>query len=220
MWINVYREIVRKIDTDHRLLSLENMNLPAAVYTQCPICKEETLHRVIKGKLGEKKPKVLEALVKCSQCDHIHQDVIRAERKTVIPLILSEQESSLKTEMELPENEIIQIDSEYHLDRNLIKITAIEVGNKRVLEAKATDISTLWAKKFDRIKLKISINKGSRTLKRTIWAVPDEEFFIGDVMRIKGLNLAIHAIKTKDKRIKKGSVAARDIVRLYAKAVR
>ena len=62
--------------------------------------------------------------------------------------------------------------------------------------------------------------KGAKTLKRTLWAVPEEEFFIGDVMRIKGLRLAIHAIKTKDKKVKKGSVAARDIVRMYAKVVR
>jgi uncharacterized Zn finger protein len=195
------------------------MNAPSAVYTQCPLCKAETLHRVIKGKVGEKKT-VLEALVKCSQCDHVHQDVIRAQRQVQIPVILSEQQTSQKTVMEVPENEIIKVDSEFQLDRNNIKITSIEVGNKRVPEAEANEISTLWAMKFDKIKLKISINKGSKTLNRTIWAVPDEEFFIGDVMKIKGLSLAIHAIKTRDKKVKKGSVVARDIVRLYAKAVR
>ncbi len=195
------------------------MKPPAAVYTQCPMCKEETLHRVIKGRMGEKKT-VLEALVKCSQCDYVHPDVIRGEITVSIPLILSEQERSQKTEMEFPEKEIIKVNSEFQLKRNIIKIASIEVGNKRVSEAQANEITTLWAKKFDRIKLKISINKGSKTLNRTIWAVPDEEFFIGDVMRIKGLNLAIHAIKTKDKKVKKGSVAARDIIRLYAKAVR
>lgn len=196
------------------------MNIPAAVYTQCPVCKDETLHRVIKGKMGEKKTPVLEALVKCSRCSHVHQDVIRAERQITISLILSDQQTSQKTKMEFPENEIVKVNSEYQFDRNTIKITGIEVGNKRIMQAKAGEIDTLWAKKFDRIKLKISINKGSKTLNRTIWAVPDEEFFIGDVMRIKGMNLAIHAIKTKEKKVKKGSVAARDIVRLYAKAVR
>jgi uncharacterized Zn finger protein len=195
------------------------MKLPAAVYTQCPMCKEETLHRVIKGRMGEKKT-VLDALVKCSQCDHVHPDVIHGEVTVTVPLILSEQERSQKTEMEFPEKDVIKVNSEFQLDRNTIKITSIEVGNKRVSEAQANEITTLWAKKFDRIKLKISINKGSKTLNRTIWAVPDEEFFIGDVMRIKGLNLAIHAIKTKEKKVKKGSVAARDIIRLYAKAVR
>jgi uncharacterized Zn finger protein len=196
------------------------MELPSAVYTQCPICGEETLHRVIKGKIGKKKNVVLEALVKCSQCSHIHKDVIRSEKQITVPLILSEQNSSQKTEMEFSENEVIKLDNEYKLDRNTIKITAIEMEKRRVEEAFAKDITTLWAKKFDMIKLKISINKGSKTLTRTIWAVPEEEFFVGDVMRIKGLNLAIHAIKTKYKKIKIGSVQAQDIVRLYAKAVR
>ena len=184
------------------------------------MCKEETLHRVLKGKLGGKKNRVLEALVKCSKCSHIHQEVIRTPRHVVIPLILSEQNISQKTEIEFSESEIIKIQNEYQFDKNSIKITGIEVENKRVTEAKAKEIRTLWAKKFDMIKLKISINKGAKTLKRTLWAVPEEEFFIGDVMIIKGLRLAIHAIKTKDKKIKKGSVAARDIVRMYAKAVR
>jgi uncharacterized Zn finger protein len=196
------------------------MKTPAAVYTQCPICKEETLHRLLKGKLGGRKSPVLEAVVKCSKCNHVHSDVIRAARKISIPLILSEQDVSQKTEMEFSQDESIKVDNEYQLGRNTIRISGIEIENKRVQEAIAKEIKTLWAKKFDRIKLKISINKGEKTLNRTVWAVPDEEFFIGDVMRIKGLNLAIHAIKTKDKKVKKGSVAARDIVRLYAKAVR
>jgi predicted Zn finger-like uncharacterized protein len=196
------------------------MQPPKAVYTECPMCKEETLHRVLKGKLGGKKNRVLDALVKCSKCSHIHSDVIRAERQVVIPLILSEQKISQKTEIEFSEDELIKIENEYQLNRNSIKITGIEIENKRVNEAKAKDIRTLWAKKFDMIKLKISINKGAKTLKRTVWAVPEEEFFIGDVMRIKGLSLVIHAIKTHDKKVKKGSVAARDIVRLYAKAIR
>lgn len=196
------------------------MKPPAAVYALCPSCKKETLHRVLKGKLQGKKGTVLEAVIKCSKCNHVHADVIRATSEISIPLILSEQDVSQKTEMEFPENETIVLDNEYQLGRNTIKITGIEIANKRVSEAVAKDIKTLWAKKFDRIKLKISINKGERTLNRTVWAVPDEEFFIGDVMRIKGLNLVIHAIKTKDKKVKKGSVAARNIVRLYAKAVR
>jgi uncharacterized Zn finger protein len=196
------------------------MELPSAVYAQCPLCRKETLHRVIKGKIGNRKNLVLDALVKCSKCNHIHPDTIRAEKYISVPLIISEQNSSQKTEIEFSENEEIKLGNEYKMDRNTIKITAIEIRDKRVSEANAKDITTLWAKKFDMIKLKISVNKGSKTLTRTIWAVPEEEFFIGDVMRIKGLNLAIHAIKTKNKKVKFGSVPAKDIVRLYAKAVR
>lgn len=196
------------------------MELPSAIYIECPTCKEETLHRVIKGSIGEKKGLVVDALVKCSKCGLRHPSVIRAERSTTIPVIVSELESSQKNEIELPEQDTIHVGDEYQLDRGLVKITAIDTKKGRVKSSLAKDVTTLWAKKFDRLKLKVSINKGSKTLTRIIWAVPDEEFFVGDVMRVKGLNFAIHRIKTKNKNLKKGSAEARDIVRLYGKTVR
>ena len=191
-----------------------------ALYVECPACEEETLHRVIKASIGEKNGVVVDALVKCGKCGLRHPSVIRADRFITIPLIVSEQDTSQKNEIELSAQETIHVGDEYHHDRGEIKITAIETKKGRVKSSIAKDVKTLWAKKFDRLKLKVSINKGSRTLTRTIWAVPDEEFFIGEVMRIKGLNFTIHRIKTHDKSLKRGSAAARDIVRLYGKIVR
>jgi predicted Zn finger-like uncharacterized protein len=196
------------------------MDMPGALYIECPSCGEETLHRVIKGTIGGKKGFMVDALVKCGDCGHRHTSVIRAEKFITIPVIVSEQKISRKSEIELSQKEIIHIGDEYQLGRGQIKITAIETKSGRVMESPAKDVTTIWAKKFDRLKLKVSINKGSKTMVRTLWAVPDEEFFIGDVMRIKGLNFAIHSIKTKQKNLKKGSAQARDIVRLYGKVVR
>ncbi len=196
------------------------MNLPSALYVECPSCREETLHRVIKGKIGEKKGYIVDALVKCSKCGHKHSTVIRTEKSITIPVIVSELDSSRKAEIELQEGEFIDVGNEYILGRGTIKITAIETKGGRVKSSVAKDVATLWAMKFDRLKLKMSINKGSRTLARTIWALPDEEFFVGDVMRIKGVNVAIHSIKTKNGQIKSGGAEARDIVRLYAKIIR
>ncbi len=210
----------RKLNTKYRILPNENMELPGALYIECPNCGEETLHRIIKGSIGEKKGIVVDALVKCSKCGLRHPSVIRGERFTTIPVIVSELSSSQKNEIELSEQETIHLGGEYQLDRGLVKITAIDTKKGRVKSSLAKDVTTLWAKKFDRLKLNVSINKGSRTLTRTIWAVPDEEFFIGDVMRIKGLSFTIHRIKTHNKSLKIGSAVARDIVRLYGKIVR
>ncbi len=196
------------------------MEVPKAIYTECSLCGEETLHRVIKGSLGEKKSLVLDALVKCKKCGHKHTCIIRAAKQKVIPVIISEQDISQKSELEISPTDTVLVDDEYQTKSGVIKITAIETESSRVNSATAKDIKTLWAKKFDKIKLKISINKVAKTFTRTVWAVPDEEFFIGDVMTIKGLSFTIHSIKTKDRRIKRGSVEARDIVRLYGKVVR
>lgn len=210
----------RKLNTNYRISPSENMDMPGALYIECPSCQEETLHRVIKGTIGEKKGLVVDALVKCGNCGHKHTSVIRAEKFITIPVIVSEQKISRKNEIELASREIIHIGDEYQLDRGQIKITAIETKKGRVEESPAKEVTTIWAKKFDRLKLKVSINKGTKTMVRTLWAVPDEEFFVGDVMRIKGLSFVIHSIKTKHKNIKRGSVQAREIVRLYGKVVR
>lgn len=175
---------------------------------------------MIKGKIRGKKVVVLEGLFKCSKCGNKHIGDLKSEKVKTIPVIVSEEARSQKNEIELPSENLIEIGNEFELGRGTIKITAIEIESGRVDKSKVADIRTLWAKKFDKLKLKISVNKGSKTLTRTLWAVPEEEFFIGDVMRIKGLNLTIHAIKTKSGKVRKGSVQAKDIVRLYAKAIR
>ena len=209
----------RKINSEYNILSWENMDLPNALYHECRRCAEETLHRVIKGRIGEKKL-VVEAVLKCQKCGHVHPGVIRAERFLTVPVILSDLNISKKSEIELSEQKTIQTGDEFLLDGGTIKITAIETKKGRIKSSVAKDVIALWAKRFDRLKLKVSINRGSRTLSRTIWAVPDEEFFVGDVVRIKGDNVAIHIIKTKNKHLKKGSAQARDIIRLYGKIVR
>ena len=195
------------------------MDVPSAIYIQCPSCGEETLHRVIKGKMGEKKQLTLEALVKCSQCGHRYNTVIKEEKPVTIPLIVSEGADSKKDSIKLASAETVERGTEYQLDRGTIKITGIETKRGRVDSAQARDIATLWAKKFDRLKIRVSINKGSKTFSRVIWAVPDEEICVGDIIRIKGDSVAIHSIKTERRHIKKGSAEARDIVRLYAKIV-
>lgn len=196
------------------------MDLPAALYIECPSCGEETLHRVIKGKTGGKGDVVAEALVKCTKCSYKHTSTVRAKRLLSVPIIISEDQASKKSEIELKESETVKVGNEYLIDRDTIKITAIETEGSRVKSSITEKITTLWAKKYNRLKIKVSVNKGSRTLTRTIWAVPDEEFFVGDVMRIKGLDFVIHRIKTKDKNLKIGSAEARDIIRLYGKIVR
>jgi uncharacterized Zn finger protein len=196
------------------------MDLPSALYTGCPSCGEETLHRVVKGKISEKKGFIIDAVVKCSQCGHTHASVIKAEKNLTIPVIVSELESSIKKEIELSENDTVSVGDEFLLDKGRIKIASIETKKGRVNSSQAKDVITLWAKTFDRLRLKISINKGSRTFTRTVWAVPDEEFFVGDVMRIKGDNIVIHRIKTQHKILKQGSAEARNIVRLYGKIAR
>jgi uncharacterized Zn finger protein len=196
------------------------MLVPNAIFVECTFCQEETKHRVIKGKFSDKKQLVLDAVVKCNQCQNTHHKLIKEEKPVEVPLILSKMNKSTKKTIEIKGNEMVELKGEYLVDGSRLIITAIETKDRRVESALAKNIRTLWAKEIDKIQLGVSINAGSRTLSRKITAVPDELFNIGDILTIKGSNFAIHRIKTTERILKKGGAIAQDIVRLYCKRVK
>ncbi len=51
-------------------------------------------------------------------------------------------------------------------------------------------------------------------------AVPDEEFFIGDILELNKKQVAIHSIRIEERTIRTGSALARDVVRVYGAVVR
>jgi uncharacterized Zn finger protein len=87
-------------------------------------------------------------------------------------------------------------------------------------EATAREISTIWGKRFDKVRVKISVNKTSKTLAAEIFALPDEEFYVGDTFTVGKDDVVIHYIKTKEGMVRNGGVPARDIVRIYTKCMR
>lgn len=195
------------------------MTIPNALYLDCPSCGENAVHEVLRGKMG-KKQDTLEATVKCQECGHTYTTVVREPESIKIPIIVSDRSKSHKEEIELIEDEILSVGDEIFLGESQLLVTAIESKGKRVENCEPADIDTIWAKKFDRVIVKISINKHTQTIPAELEALPDEEFYVGDLMTIGTEKVAIHSIKTESGTVRRGSVEARNIVRIYAKAVR
>lgn len=195
------------------------MTIPNALYLDCPSCGENAVHEVLRGKMG-KKQDTLEATVKCQECGHTYTTVVREPESIKIPIIVSDRSESHKEEIELMEDEILSVGDEIFLGESQLLVTAIESKGKRVENREPADIDTIWAKKFDRVIVKISINKHTQTIPAELEALPDEEFYVGDLMTIGTEKVAIHSIKTESGTVRRGSVEARNIVRIYAKAVR
>ena len=86
--------------------------------------------------------------------------------------------------------------------------------------ALAKDVTAIWAKRFDKVHVKVSINDVHKTIPAEVDALPEEEFFIGDLMTIGRYDVVITQIKTRDAMARRGAVMARDIVRIYAKRAR
>jgi uncharacterized Zn finger protein len=193
--------------------------IPNSLYLDCPSCGEKTLHEVLKGRLS-KGHDVLETTVKCQTCGHIHNTVVREPKTVNVPIIVSEMGQSKRFEFEFGEEEMVALEEELFVGDANVVITAIEKGDKRVSHSPANEISTLWAKRFDKVRVKISVNKNTKTMAAEVFALPEEEFFVGDLMTIGRDEVVIHSIKVDDGMVRTGGVAARDIVRIYAKTAR
>ena len=65
--------------------------------------------------------------------------------------------------------------------------------------------------------MKISVNDNRRTIPLRIDAEPDDEFGVGMTLSFENFDAQIHAIKTVDRLVRRGSAEAREIRRVYAK---
>ena len=199
------------------------MEFPSAIHVLCSNCNTETLHKVLKGRVGKSKQLTLDCTIKCTDCGFIQQTTITEKKLISVPVIMSILEKSKQTSVELHPDEELLVGQELILDEQNVVITSLEVNNKRVEHATGKDVSTIWTKatEFDgKVKVKVSAHKGSNTISHTIDALPDEEFFIGDILRISRYRVAIYKIKTQTTMVKYDGAVARDIVRIYGRVIR
>jgi uncharacterized Zn finger protein len=193
--------------------------IPNSLYIECPNCGEKTLHEVLRGKISNGGD-VLETTVKCQKCDTVHSVVVREPKSITLPIIVSEMDQSRKLTFEFGSDELVSVGDELFVGDANVVVTSIEKDKARVSSAVAGEITTIWAKRFDNIRVKISVNKTSKTLAAEITALPDEEFYVGDTFTVGKDQVVIHTIKTNTGTVRNGGAAARDIIRIYAKCMR
>jgi len=196
------------------------MTVPTSILVECPICRKETMHEVLAGKLGGKTQTVLDSTVRCRECGQVHHAIMKAEKPISLPVIISWLEKSERSSITLGPDEALSVDDEVMCGDNPVLVTSIESNGARVSKAKAREIQTVWGKKFDKVRVPVSVSHLGKSYPEHILAVPDEEFFIGDILEVGKREVVIHAIKIKDKSLRTGGAAARDIVRMYASIVR
>ncbi|MBU1158397.1 MAG: hypothetical protein KKE24_03560 [Candidatus Thermoplasmatota archaeon] len=193
---------------------------PASISAECPICREETLHEILTGKVAGKAKAVLDCTAKCRQCGQVHHITLSEDKPVEIPVIVSWLKDSKKASVVFGPDEVIFVDDEIMCAETPALITSIESKGARVKRCKAKNIDTIWAKKFDKIRVPFSINHQGKSYSDHVMAVPDEEFIIGDMVEISKKQVVIHSIKLENRVFRRGSALARDIVRVYGNLVR
>jgi len=196
------------------------MTTPASISVECPICKEETLHEVLSGKMGGKAQAVMDSTVRCRQCGQVHHIVVKCEKPVEIPVIISWLTQSKKSSISLGPGEVVCVEDEIMCGDEPVLVTAIESKGARPRKAKARDIETIWGKRFEKVRVMFSISQAGKSFSEHVLAVPDAEFFVGDMITFGKREVVIHTIKTKGRVLRKGGAPAREIVRVYGNIVR
>lgn len=195
------------------------MEPPSALHLECPTCGRAP-HRVLRGRLSQGQEVVLEGVFRCLRCGQTRSETYREWAPLRLPLIVSEGEASRRMSVDLLPDEEIRVGDALEVAEGEVQVTAIEVGEKRVREARAAEITALWSKRADRTRVKFSLNKGRRTVAYEVEALPEEEFEVGDLVRLGRDRGVIHRIRTDRGLVREGAVPARAIVRVYCKEVR
>ena len=195
------------------------MAAPSAFVLHCDTCGDVP-HRVLRGKVGGRDEIVFEGVVKCSKCGTVRSVVTREPRPIQVPLIVSFLETSERTSLEFSPDEPVELGQEIELADTRLEVTAIEVKGRRMEAALAKEVSTLWAKRTDRVRVKFSVNKRNRTVPHEVLAAPDEEFEVGEIVDLGRDRAIVHHIRTQYRTIRQGRVRADEIVRMYGRVVR
>jgi len=194
---------------------------PWALYVECKQCGETTLHEVLKGKEREGSGSfVVDGVFKCKKCGGVRQTSVSEEKPVVLQVVLSDGEGSRKSTITVDAEETLAVGDELFVGKDRIIVTALETEGKTVEQAPARVRPVVWSKIFNRIKVKVSINRGHSTAAEAIEAAPDEEFSVGEILTIKRSKAVIHTIKTGTATIRQGGASARAITRIYAREMR
>lgn len=198
------------------------MDMPKKYYLDCPVCEKETEHEIQKGEVGTKGEEVtIDGVFTCSVCGHTRHKVLREKNSIEVPIIISWKNDSSKEWISLYPDEWIHKGGELICDGVRVQVTSIEQGgNRRVDSSKVEDVETVWAKKHEKERVKVTMHKGNNSVSDVLEVVPDEEFFIGDQIKVGKYDAAIHRIKTEDGLVRDGKAVAEDIVRIYSKRIR
>jgi uncharacterized Zn finger protein len=193
-----------------------NREMPEYLYIDCPDCDDITEHDILKGRMGKDN---VTGTFRCSECGRTFSDTIRLPEILKIKVLFSDGDVTETTETELESDDVLSEEDEFYLDDGRrVCITHLEtIDGKKGRKCRVDGLKALWVKQFDLLNVKVSVNDGQKTYSVRTEAEPDEEFTIGMLLEYDDFDALIHAIKVKDRLMKKGTAEARDIVRIYGK---
>lgn len=187
----------------------------------CPICGSDDVVILNSKQKSSKKKITEEYLLRCESCGHVFKDMFSAKKPVPYRLIISEQDKSHKTTIDLSPSDELKVGEVLLSDLGQVEVTSIEVNDKRVDKSLIEDIDTIWASSIDipaRIGFSVDLHGDVDSYKMDL----DRDFEIapGDVVKIENHIVRVHVVKTQERKLTSGFAKAGVIKRVYSKPVR
>ncbi|WP_458403024.1 HVO_0476 family zinc finger protein [Methanobrevibacter sp.] len=188
---------------------------------ECPVCGSDEVEILNSKQKSSKKKLMEEYLLKCEDCGHVFKDIISLKKPKPYRLIISEQDKSHKTTIDLSPSDELKSGDILLSELGQVEVTSIEVRDKRVNKAKLEDVDTIWASSIEipaRIGFSVDLHGEVDSYKLDL----ERDFKIapGDVVKIDKHIVRVHVIKTQERKITSGFARASVIKRVYSKPVK
>lgn len=175
---------------------------------------------MLRGRVTGKREYVFHGTVKCTRCGAVSVKTYREPKSVEATIVVSRMGNSERRMIELPPEEVVEVGKRLQVDGARVEVTSIEKDGVRLTRCKASDVDTVWAKSVDKVRVKISVGLGTRTLSRQVFVAPEETFSVGQVLELDGRRMIIQGIGLGGRAVRKGSASAEEISRLYVKPLR
>ena len=181
--------------------------------SECSNCEDFTEHRILRRvNKGEGE----DLLIQCVDCNEVQTLHLRPGKAIKITSILSDGAESQTQSIESDDDELISVGDVFDHDGILYRVTRIDDSDTRSKQTiVAKEISTLWAVRCDKCKVRLTMTVGEESSSKTIECSPDEVFSCGSIMEIEGVRWRIRALHTGKGRTLRGKRPAIDLRRIY-----
>ena len=181
--------------------------------SECSNCEDFTEHRILRRvNKGEGE----DLLIQCVDCNEVQTLHLRPGKAIMITSILSDGAESQTQSIESDDDELISVGDVFDHDGILYRVTRIDDSDTRSKQTMvAKEISTLWAVRCDKCKVRLTMTDGEESSSKTIECSPDEVFSCGSIMEIEGVRWRIRALHTGKGRTLRGKRPAVDLRRIY-----
>ncbi len=187
----------------------------------CPICGSDDIEILNSKQKSSKKKFTEEYLLKCEECGHVFKDVISLKKPRPYRMIISEQDKSHKTTIDLSPSDELKCGDILLTELGQVEVTGIEVGDKRVNKSVLDDVSTIWASSIEiPARIGFSVDLHGKVDSYKVDLKRDFEIAPGDVVKIDKHIVKVHVIKTQERKLTSGFARAGVIKRVYSKPVK